>query len=412
MRKNEQANGPQARTGGHRRRPLQSIVVIVALLTGIVASAAPASSAVDSQKKKGPIVIGNPIPLTGPAANLLKNFGPVSEALIDEANDNGGIHGRKVEQKIADGGTQDATLAGVAFQQYRNDVLVVAASDGPIYAPLAERFKVPTLYTFGTQDTGLHNKYAFPLLTYNSYQAGKLLPEYLLNELNAKDKTIAVIYQSENFLAESHTAFVKAAKKKGLDVVIEQPVDPKQPQCAQEIANVKAENPDIVYLDIQQSALCVLPEAQRQDLKTTFVGTGGTWQFDAFLKLVPGYLEGTTTFAAWPVLADSECGKEYKALVAKYMPDNPAAATDELGYAYFTGFRRVIKLLEEVPASALTSKEKLVKALAKVKNFDDGCEPPVSYGPGDLRRGGTTVSLETVKNNQWVTLDPEWRSKF
>lgn len=358
---------------------------------------------------KDEIVIGWLVPQTGPAANILKNAIPAFEAYSAEVNDGGGINKRQLVVQVEDGGTLDATLATVATTKLRDEAFIVAGNDGTISAPLADRLKVPTFYFNGTQKEGLHSKYAFPIGTYHKHQAEVLLPQYLLNELDAKGKKIAVMYEATTFLGEASTAFLKAAKKKGLDVVAEQPIDPLQPQCAQEVSNVAAEKPDIVVSFLLSGSLCVFREAKAQGLQTTWAGIGATYGVDLFLKIVPGLLEGSTLLGIYPTL-ESACGQEYQEIMRKHLPDNPGILTDQVAFFSYLGTRHMVMQLEN--AGRKLTRESLVKKLSKEKNFDDGCLPPVSYGPGDKRQGAVSTNVWVAEGDVWITKDPKYHTSF
>lgn len=388
------------------------VVVSLVLSVGATGVSAPARTASEIGVTKDKIIIGNPAVLSGTGANIARNIHPALRAYYDEVSADGGLFGRDVELLGVDAGTSDPAIAAASYQKLEGEAFIATGSDGTVFVPLSERFKVPLLYVFGTRDVGLESRYGFPVVPYNSYQAEKLLPQYLVKELDAKSKKVGVIYQQQTFLGESHTAFLKGAKRAGLDVVADQPVDPMQPTCAQEVANVKAANPDIVYADIQQSAVCVFREAANLDWHPIWVGTSGTWQYNTFLNVAPpGYFEGAVGFSSIRPLSDSECGDEYKDLMRKAYPDNAGILTDEVAYFGYLVARRTIMLLKTAGPKALT-REKFVNKMQKVRNFDDGCMAPVSWGPEDKRAGGKSVMLITVKNNQWVTFDENWQSKF
>lgn len=358
---------------------------------------------------KNEIVLGSPDVLSGTAANIVKGI-PVSRAAYyEEVNANGGINGRKIKDASEDGGTIDPVLAQSAVSKLKDEAFALIASDGTLYGPLAARVKIPVFYAFGTQEAGLKNKYGFPLGTYHKYQAEKLLPDYLLNELDAKGKKIAVTYEAEGFLSEANKAFVKAAKKKGLDVVIDQPLDPLQPSCAQEVANIAAKKPDIVIPFTLGSSVCLFREAKSQGLETSWAGVGGTWGIDLFLTLVAPYLDGATIFGLNGAF-DSPCAKEYQDIMRRRRPDQPQLLTDVPSYNSYLAVRLTVKLIEK--AGKNVTRESLIKKLSKVKNFDDGCLPPVTYGPGNKRQGAVSVALWEAKGNAWTTVDPEYHTKF
>lgn len=387
-----------------------ALVLAAVASFGFPASGAPTRVVGAPGVTKDEIVLGVTIPLSGNAAAFSANMGPVSQALTAEFNAQGGVAKHTIVARVYDDGSGDPSVTAASYEKVADEAFLNVTADGTIAAPLVARRQVPTIYAFGTQDAAVSSRYAFPVFTDNAYQAGKLLPEYLLENIEAKNKKIAVIYETGTFLGESKTAFIKAAKQKDLNVVINQRVDPAQSSCTQEVANVMAKKPDIVFADVQLGGLCMFREAQRLGWKPTWVATAATWQYNFLIAPFPGYFEATTTFAVVPPLTDSKCGQEFQALMQKYFPDNRSIQTDEIAYSQYVVFRRTLLLLDKAGPKNLT-RNKFVNFLETVRNFDDGCSQPVSYRPGK-RRGGTSVMLITVKDNQWVTADPKWRTSF
>lgn len=310
---------------------------------------------------------------------------------------------------VEDAGIQDATGALTAVTKLKDSSFVMTGADGTIFGPLARRFKIPFYYGFGSEREGLNNKYAFGV-TYPAYQAAKLLPDFILNNLAGKGKKIAVVYEASGYLVEAKDAFVKAAKKKGLDVVIEQPVDPASPQCAQEVANVQAKQPDITLPFVLVGALCFLRTAGAAGLKTTYSGVAFTWVVNVFVSLTPpGYLDGSKALNSFPVF-DTKCAADFQALMKKRLPDNTAILTDQVAFQSYLVVRQLIMQLERVGKNL--TRESFVKKLSDGETLDDGCLPPVTYGPGDKRTGATSANVSKIEGGKIVTDVAEYKKKF
>lgn len=389
-------------------------IAVSVLAAGVGAPAGAGVRSADPGFSKNEIVIGRPTVQSGTGATFAKNVTPTGQAYIDEVNENGGINGRKVKQAIQDAGSNDAVLANAAVTKLRDESFVMTAADGTIFGPLAKRFKIPFFYGFGNEAESLNNKYAFITGTFGEYQARKLMPDFLINELDAKGKKIAIIYQPESFYGTSRTALSKALKAKGLNVVAEQPVDPLAPSCSQEVANVVKEKPDIVIPITLRATLCIFREAAAQGLETTWTGLGSTWLVGTFLTVPPpGYLDGSMAFQTNNTL-DSKCGLEYQELMKRRLPDNPSALTDEVAFYSYLQLRHVVTELERHTKKGKNlTREAFVKALAtKTKNFDDGCLAPMTWGPGEKRQGPTSVQISVIEGGKIVTKDPTWHKKF
>src|SRR5690349_12664555 len=113
--------------------------LVAAILCGLFASTAFAQA---------PIVIGASTPLTGPVSHYGQHARWGSELAVDEANEKGGINGRKIEIEYQDNRCNPAESVKsvtqmLASKKYAAIFDGLCSSAALAIMPLAERAKVP-----------------------------------------------------------------------------------------------------------------------------------------------------------------------------------------------------------------------------------------------------------------------------
>ena len=355
------------------------------------------------------IAIGLFYSKTGPIAALSNNVAAAVDAAFAEANEKGGINGRKVIAKAYDDGSYTPSVVQSSWERAKDSIFASLVISGELFLPFAERDRLPLLHGTTQEGPSVRSKYGFIYFPYVEYQARALMPDYLLNRLNAKGKKVAVIYSDQNATAAADPQFVKAAKQKGLDIVINQPVPDQPSSCVNEVSNVQAKRPDIVVLLAYPfAAICVLRDARTLNFKPVWTSVAVTFNLGVVNVGSGGATEGITLMGHMRTL-ETDCGERFRAAARKYTPDKASSmAQDELAYNYYLIARRMIEQLKRTPKNL--TRESFVTG-SQGGTIDDGCLSPVSYANGD-RQGPRGVNLTQARGEKWITVDPTWRTSF
>jgi branched-chain amino acid transport system substrate-binding protein len=222
---------------------------------------------------KDTIRIGTISPLTGkiamvgiPIANAIKYH-------FSYINEQGGIHGRKVEV-ICEDGKYDPPQAIASLKKLidRDKIFACASTSGtPItsaLAPTVKREKLPSMAPIPSYGIfGLKSpQYIF---AYGPYYAEQVVfnIEYILFTLKAKNPRIAFFYQDDEFGKDGHRGFKAAVKKYNLNVVATEKYTRSAIDISSQVLNIKRAKPDFLIITaIPSHSIMLLKEAKKQGL--------------------------------------------------------------------------------------------------------------------------------------------------
>ena len=355
------------------------------------------------------VLVGLFVGKTGAFAGLQTNAEHGMQMAFNEANEAGGVHGRELVARSYDDGSVNPSVIDANWRVAKNEVIAIFGQEGTAFMPHADRDRVPLLYATGLMAAGLASRYGFPAFPYVEYQSRDLMPEYMLNRLDARGKRIAVMFDSFPANSSARTMFSKRAKALGLNVVIEQPVENVPATCTNQVSNVQAQEPDIVFLLVQTpGAICVLRDARSLGFNPEWTSVATVFNTDLIHPASGGSTEGMVVFGHVRT-TETACGEAFRAAAAKYYPDRPAMREDAIAYVFYLIGRRFVEHLK-VAGRNLT-REGFVHGAEQSSGLNDGCISPPTYGPND-RRGALGVSLMKAQDRKWITLEPRWRRSF
>ena len=265
-----------------RVRILVSTLVLVA--TAAVASGgATAASGTTPPASRAPgvtahtISIGFFLPLTGLFASAAPAIQAGVQAAFDEVNAAGGINGRRLVLKTYDDGTSDAQTIIANHRKAQSQVfayMTVLSTTNEILAPIANKAKVPLIYTDLPASIGKGLKYAFSAWPYLTTEAA-IMPSYIVYSLKGLQKKIGVVYEGSTTAISAEKVFVADAANAGLNVVVEQPVVSNQATCTTQDTNLQSAGVQIVVLISGPIAdICMLRDAATLGYAPTWTGLG------------------------------------------------------------------------------------------------------------------------------------------
>ena len=308
------------------------------------------TSATDTEIK-----IGNIIPYSGPAS-AYGVVGKAMEGYFKKINDEGGINGRKVNFISYD----DAYSPPKAVEQTRklvesDEVLLVFGALGTPSNSAIQKYmnskKVPHLF-LATGATKWNDPKAFPWTMgwLPSYQSeGRIYAKFLLKE--KPDAKIAVLYQNDDFGKDYLKGIQDGLGAKKSMIVIEESYELSEPTIDSHIVKIKSLNPDVLVI-------FTTPKFGAQTIKkvgelgwkpmqiiTNVSASTATVMKPAGFENAQGVISAAyAKDTSDPQWNDDPGMKEYKAFLAKYVPEANVADSSALtGYNMAQTMAAVLK---------------------------------------------------------------------
>ena len=357
---------------------------------------------------KDTITVGVYNSQSGPYAAILRDMPRGWDLAFKEANDQGGVNGRKIVMKVYDDGSFDPTVIAASFQKLRSEAFMGTIINATPVLPLVERFEVPFQIATGIYDDVLKSKWSYGWLPFTEYQAMHLMPGYLLNRLQAKGKKLGLIYDQTPDIVAAQKKVREKFPQLGLNFASIKSVSTTPSSCVNEVSDLQAKGVEIVFLFVQPlAASCVLRDARTIGFRPTWTGTAVSWNSAVVNVASGGATEDAVTFGHMRTL-ETPCGDRWRKAVAKYYDGNAPQPEDTTMMFYFGGWRIVDYLRA---AGADLTRKGYIDAMERLGAIDDGCLPPPTLGPGE-RRGPQGVTLMQARGNVWVTVDPNWTTSF
>jgi len=340
-------------------------------LAGVVFASLPLPVAAQT-----PIKIGASMSVTGTYAKPGTYQKQGYDVCIDELNAKGGILGRKVELVIYDDQSTPATAVRLYEKLITEDK--VDAVMGPYssavseaVANVTEKYKkvmvAPLAATTSIFKKG--RKYIFMVITpAENYLDG-------LIDMAAKRglKTVAIIHEDTLFPKASAAGTVEAAKKKGMQVVLQEAYPKGNTDFSALLVKIKAANPDVIaagtYFD---DAVAITRQMKELNVNPKMFGLtvgGDLPEFYDLLKQNAEYVYGSTQ---WDESLPYPGQKEFLAAYTKKFKHEPsyhAAA----GYAGCLIYGEAVKRAGTLDADKV--REQLLKMEIKTAFGDYKVEP-------------------------------------
>jgi branched-chain amino acid transport system substrate-binding protein len=366
---------------------------------GLAAAAMLALSACGSKDEA--VKIGHAGPLTGPIAHLGKDNENGVRLALDEANASGmSLGGKKITFAMLSEDDQADPKQGTIVAQKLVDAKVAAVVGhlnsgttipaSKIYhdAGIAQVSPSATNVTYTHQ--GFKN--AFRVMA-NDAQQGKVLGDYAVNKLSAKN--IAIIDDRSAYGQGLADEFEKAAKAAGAQIVTREFTGTDKTDFNAILTSIKGKKPDLIFyggMDSQSGPM--MKQIKNLGLKANFLGGDGV-QTTQFLTLSGP--EGESAYASSPgvPLEKMAGGKEF---AEKYQKKFNQPIQLYAPYAY-DSMNAMIAAMKKADS---TDPAKYLPALAAIQH--QGVTALVQFdSKGDIKGG--SITLYHVKNGKWEYLE-------
>lgn len=356
-------------------------IVALLLAISVTVGAAQTPGVTDTE-----ILLGGMGAMTGAASPWGLAGDLAFKLAIKEVNEAGGIHGRKLRIIMEDEACKPSKgVAAVKKLIDRDNVFgilgptcsTVAMAIKPIVSERMVPMVVPTATT-----PGLVNPIApsvFQLFLPNDKQAD-ILVDVAYAEF--KPKRPGVFYQLEEFGKTLYDGTVAALARHGAKPVEVAAHNIGDTDLSSHVLKLKNANVDVVFAySFPREMGTFLRQAHELGLKARFM-TQFVGELPIMTKLVPK--EALAGYIGLTSLVDIISGPLVKPFIEKYKreypeysarPTNPSGADGQTygaALVFMEGLRRAGREL---------TREKFVKALETLKDFETGVIPPVTFGP-------------------------------
>jgi len=327
------------------------------------------------------ILVGMTNDLTGPLAFIGQQTSAGARLYLQHVNEQGGIHGRRIELLVEDDGYQPArTVAAFRKLLDRNRVFCFAGNMGSSTTmatlPLVARERVPVVMplNYNSRMSTPYKRYIFAMDPSYPIQSWIIL-KYIAEVEKAESPRLGVIYQDDDYGRDGLQGLRAATTHYGIPIVSEESYKRGAVDFGTQVLNMKQEDPTHVILwTVNREGAAVMREARQAGWQPQFVGSLAA-AGDKTLELAGVAAKGYLALGVVDLWSDEEKVVQYRDLREK-----EAGNAQSLSHAGGYGMAQV--LVEGLRrAGRELTREKLVEALETLNEWHGSLLPPVTYSP-------------------------------
>jgi ABC-type branched-subunit amino acid transport system substrate-binding protein len=352
---------------------------------------------------KDKIILGSYLPLQSGLAAGATQMKEGTEAYFKYVNDQGGVHGRKIEWIVEnDSYNPQQTVAVVKKLVDRDDVFAIVSTLGTVtnlaVLPFLNQRGVPVINPAGGHLllNKPKDKNVFGILPLSS-EIGESMADYAVTKLGAK--RVAIFFQNDQFGKDQRDGAVEYLKSKGMTPVAEASYVPSDVDVSAQAIALRQANPDALILGvIPKHGSLLMKEAQKLGWKPKVVGHN-TMADPVVVDLAGDALEGIYVNLMTAVdTMDRPAVKQANQILAKYAPKTKP------GYYPYLGMAGAVIFVEGAKrAGPDLTREKLIKALESLSRYEPGVVPPIEWS-ADYHGGPRSFGYATWKNGKLQVL--------
>ena len=354
---------------------------------------------------KNEILIGTIQDLSGPLATYGKPTRNGMQLRIDEANEQGGIHGRKLRLLVEDDG-YDPKKAVLAAQKLVNQdkIFIMAGHIGTAQnmAAMPVQFEKNVVNFFPITAARqmyepLHRlKYSFAATYFDQMRLA--LPK-LVKEKSAKK--VCSIYQDDDFGLEVERGAEAGLKSIGMDLAERTTFKRGATDFSSQVARMKAAGCDLVVMGtIARETIGTMAEARKSGFNPTFLGSSAV--YDGVIHRLGGKaVEGlyATMQAQFPYLDDASQSIRFWANKYKTKYNEDPTMFSAYGYIVIDGFIQAARKA----GPALTT-DTFVKTMDAMSFEPDMFGSPKSNYSATKRLGNDLSRLSQIRDGKWAVV--------
>ena len=367
-----------------------------ALLAGALAAPALAEDGVTATE----IILGSHTALSGPVSGWGVGATEGARMRYDEANEKGGVHGRKIKLIVEDHGYQVPRAVQAVNKLINNDKIffMVGALGTPMNnAAFAEQLPkgVPNIFPFTAARSMVEPHHPLKFAQFSSYYDQVRAATKYFVEKEGKKK-VCTMYMDTDFGHEIRDGVRDQAKASKIEITAEASFGPTDTEFSGQIGKLKSEGCDLVVMGsiIKETIQAVGTARKGGWTDVTFVGQAASYDPIVAGALKEGFYSGTGMPYAYPDTSD----ETIKAWSAKYKARTGQDPNSAAQYGYL-GSDLILKALEA--AGKDLTRAKFIAALESIKDYKGMFPgPTLSYGP-NRHQGSHATFLAKVEGGRW-----------
>jgi len=377
-----------------------------ALLAGGLASGAMAAGVSDKE-----IVLGTHLDLSGPVAAGMPSLRNGMQMRLDEANDAGGVNGRKFRIVVEDNGSQPQMAVRAIDKLLRKDevfAIVNAFGSGPNAAVVKKAVDEGAIYFAPWGASSIIRKTAgdSPLLfttTPNYDSIMNIGVTWMIDTY--KSKKVGYIYQEGPLGALMGEGVKRALSAKGMSYAAEAGYKPGDIDFSSQVARMKAADVDLIVIaTVTRETIGIMAEVKKLGWSNVKVLTGNPGRTGIVLQLGKDAVEGLYGVGTWKLFTATNGPDSVKAWFANYKkkytnePDENAL----LAYSYTDIFVKAVQ-----GAGRDLTADKVTKYL-QTNSF----EAPIFYDKQVFKGNHFEpeyVEIDQIKGGAWTSLTKPMR---
>jgi ABC-type branched-subunit amino acid transport system substrate-binding protein len=379
------------------------VAVAAAGLTAFASMAGHAAGVTDSE-----IVVGTHLDLSGPVASGMPYLRDGMRLRFDEANEAGGIHGRKIRLIVEDNGSQPQLAVRAVDKLIKNDgvfAIVNAFGSGPNAAVVKRATGAGVVYFAPWAASAVLHKIAGPTdllftVTPNYDTTTDEGLSWMIDKFNIK--RVGFIYQDGPLGQLVAAGVKKAMARKGMSLVAEAGYKVGDIDFSSQVARMKAANAELIFVAaLQRELVGIGNEVKKLGWNDVKILTANPGRTNVSLMLGKGVLDGIYGVGPWSATLPSEGPPAEKKIAADFKTRFHLEADENavLAYAYADWF---VKGLEK--AGRDLTAQKLVAALQQTTEDNPIFYEPVHFKDGHI--SPETVIVDQAEGNHWVHVSP------
>ncbi|MCY7307220.1 MAG: ABC transporter substrate-binding protein [Rhodoferax sp.] len=352
------------------------------------------------------IVLGTHLDLSGPVAAGMPSIRNGMQMRLDEANDAGGVNGRKFRLVVEDNGSQPQMAVRAIDKLLRKDevfAIVNAFGSGANAAVVKRAVDEGVLYfaPWGASSIIRRTAADSPLLfttTPNYDGIMNIGVTWMIDQF--KSKKVGYIYQEGPLGTLMGEGVKKALTAKGMTYAAEAGYKAGDIDFSSQVARMKAADVDLIVIaTITRETIGIMTEVKKLGWTNVRVLTGNPGRTGIVLQLGKDNVEGLYGVGTWKLYTATNGPEPVKAWFANYKkkftnePDENAL----LAYAYTDMFVKAVQ-----GAGKDLTAEKVAKFL-QTNSFDH----PIFYEKQTFvgnHQGPEFVEIDTIKGGAWTSL--------
>ncbi|KUP93439.1 ABC transporter substrate-binding protein [Tritonibacter horizontis] len=379
------------------KRRLTGLSVALALGLGAVTATADSQGVSDTE-----VVIGSVNDLSGVFAAVGVPAVNGATLRFEEANANGGVHGRQIRFVVEDNGYQiPRAMQGYNKLLNRDKVFAMLLSLGtPMNIAgfkLLDPKGIPNVSPLTAARQMLQEPMDNKFIGFSSYFDQTVAGiSYLAQAFGAED--ICAMYIPSDFGKEIEEGAKHAAQVLGMTFAAETTHKPDELDFVGSLPKLKDAGCDVVVMALGvRQGITVVGTAKKlgwTDVK--FLNTSAGF-LEAVAAVPGGVTDGLYAASGWADLLARAQEEEPARFIAAYEArfDQPAGGFAMLGY---TAADTMLRALEV--AGAELSQEAFIAAMETLEYYDALSDAQVTYGPSD-HRGVDDIVISVVENGKW-----------